>query len=743
MKNKSIEERVEDWAKDELDRYKIAHFGKTEKLNDEIRAALDVAPSKSGGCGGNYPDIQVFIEPRKGRYIPVMIEVKGKKGDLAKFNQEGTLTNKTNKGEVDFAVISKFALNGAVHYAQAIVRGTKTYKEAIAIGVNGWSNADGSLNTELAVYYVSCDSFFLPKKIADYTDLSFLRKKSSSELIDAIGALSMTNEEREKMTRNVEMWIESRLQTLNQKMRDELQISENMRVTLVAGMIMAGLGVEGKVSPLETTDLKGDMGTTSHDGAVIINKIASFLQEKDLPQEKRDMIRDVLSTVFLATKSLRKPVNGESPLKTVYSFVLNEIMPYFSSKYHLDFTGRLFNVLNAWVKVPDGAENDVVLTPRYVTDFMARIAKVNKDSFVWDYAVGSAGFLISSMRLMVEDATTSITSPAKRDRKINAIKLEQLLGIEKLADVYLLAVLNMILMGDGSANIIHANSLTEYDGKYGQGKRRGDDFPADVFLLNPPYSAPGKGFVFVEKALSRMKHGRAAVLIQENAGSGNGLPYTTNILKHSSLLASIHMADIFKGKVSVRTAVYVFEVGVPHDQKQLVRFIDFEDDGYIRQNRKKSSLAVNLRDSGKAHALYDEVVNLVLYGKKYRKLLPKEAFIEDTISLNGDDWTYAQHRKIDTRARLDDFKKTVANYLVWEASNLLENKVIGKSSTTMRQLDSKNLQLSHSRKSQLHSLVRRSGGNMLSRRFLITLNRAVVSKKTISYLATFLLLCLE
>lgn len=49
--------------------------------------------------------------------------------------------------------------------------------------------------------------------------------------------------------------------------------------------------------------------------------------------------------------------------------------------------------------------------------------------------------------------------------------MEQLLGIEKLADVYMLAVLNMILMKDGSANIIHSNSL-EYDGNYKQGKRK-------------------------------------------------------------------------------------------------------------------------------------------------------------------------------------------------------------------------------------------------------------------------------
>ena len=67
-------------------------------------------------------------------------------------------------------------------------------------------------------------------------------------------------------------------------------------------------------------------------------------------------------------------------------------MPIFTSARHLDFTGKLFNVLNAWVDIPDSDKNDVVLTPRYVTELMAKLAQVNKDSYVWDYAVGSAGF---------------------------------------------------------------------------------------------------------------------------------------------------------------------------------------------------------------------------------------------------------------------------------------------------------------------------------------------------------------
>ena len=687
MATGSVEEKVEDWAKAELDKGGIKRFEKTSPINVEIASALASAPSKSGGSGTNYPDIQVFIETSKGRKIPVMIEAKGKKGDLAQVDASGgiIIENAKTDGKPNYANIKKYALNGAVHYANAIIMWTKSYKEAIAIGVNGWTEASGDLQTELAVYYLSQNNFCVPKRIDNYTDFSFLRKKNLPELVEKIDALGLTEAEKEQKTRDIENLIEVNLKTLNQKMRDDLDISENMRVSLVSGMIMAGLGVPDKVSPLDEADLKGDAGSSSHDGCVIKNKIASFLDEKRLPSGKKDMILKVLDTPLLHSK-LEVPKNGESPLKTVYSFVQHNIMPYFFSKYHLDFTGRLFNVLNAWVKNPDGDKNDVVLTPRYVTDFMARLAKVDMDSYVWDYALGSAGFLISSMKLMVKDAEDRLKgSPAKRDAKVAHIKAEQLLGIEKLPEIYLLAVLNMILMQDGSANIIHANSLTEYDGKYEQGKLKGQEFPADVFLLNPPYSAEGKGFVFVEKALSRMKKGRAAILIQENAGSGEGLPYTVNILKHSTLLASIHMADIFKGKASVRTAVYVFEIGKPHKAESIVRFIDFDNDGYVRQNKKKAGLSVNLRDADHARERYEAVVKIALHGAKYLPPYFDEGhYIEDTIAVEGadcgKDWTFAQHRKVDAQTNLEDFQKVVQEYLSWKVGTVIKSEdSLGKS----------------------------------------------------------------
>jgi hypothetical protein len=668
---KSIEEQVEDIGKQQLS--KIKYFTKTEMINDEIEKALKSAPSKKGGTGPNYPDIKTFIQTKNMRKIPVMIEVKGLRGSLIKSNTKGEIDNKTKDGNVNYTNINKYAVNGAVHYANAIINYTSSYKEVVAIGMNGYYEGN-DIKIELGVYYVSSDNFLIPKKIGNYSDLSFLLPEHVDSFIEKIDMVNLTEEEIEAKAKEYENDIEIKLKSLNQTMQDDLKISVGSRVELITGMIMAGLGVENKVGPLEIADLKGESSNKLNDGITIINKISSFLEERNLPQEKKEMIINDLSRVFIYS-DLWKPINGESKLKSVYTIVKNDIMPIFTSAKHLDFTGKLFNVLNAWVDIPDSDKNDVVLTPRYVTEMMAKLAEVNKDSYVWDYAAGSAGFLISSMKLMINDAKCRIHSQEELDKKIAKIKYQQLLGIEKRSDIYLLAVLNMILMGDGSSNIIHKDSLKEYDGKYEQGELKGQDFPANVFLLNPPYSADGKGFIFVEKALSRMKGGKAVILIQENAGSGNGLPYTKRILENNSLIASIHMADIFHGKAGVQTAIYVFEVGNPHNEKKLVKFINMENDGYTRQNRRKSSMDANLKNTNNAIERYEEVVNLVLYGKNYLKYFDEKDYVEDTITLNGDDWTYSQHKIIETLPELSEYEDTIKDYLSWKLSAIMKGEV--------------------------------------------------------------------
>ena len=152
-------------------------------------------------------------------------------------------------------------------------------------------------------------------------------------------------------------------------------------------------------------------------------------------------------------------------------------------------------------------------------------------------------------------------------------------------------------MGDGSSNILNKDSLRDFDGNYGFGKTN-EKFPANAFILNPPYSADGNGMIFVEKALSMMNKGYAAIIIQGSAGSGKATEYNRNILSRSSLLASIKMPnDLFVGKSNVQTYVYVFRVGEAHQKDDVVKFIDFTNDGYTRTARKKASC--NLRDTDK------------------------------------------------------------------------------------------------------------------------------------------------
>lgn len=677
----SIEELVEQWAKEQLKGIKL--YAKNDFVNAQIEKALKTAPSKKGGKGSNYPDIKCILPTADGD-IPVMIEVKGLKDALIKPDEEtGLPDNVTKKGEPNFTNIAKYAVNGAVHYANAVVRHT-TYKEVLAIGVNGFEEGTGEYVCEVSAWYLSRQNLFIPKEIGRYSDLSFMQKKHQQSLLMQIANIDLTDEEIERQKSKLEDDIERKLKDLNQKMQDELQIVVNQRVQLVTGLIMAGLGVKRddgtfKVHPLQEDELRGDTDLENNDGVVIMRKIKSYLKDKSLPSEKIDMIVGILNVVFV-NSHLEVPVNGESKLKTLYHDIKSDIIPFLTGELHnLDFTGRLFNVLNAWVDVPDGAENDVVLTPRSVTELMAKLCQVNKDSYVWDFATGSAGFLISAMHQMIADAQEKIANPQEKTEKILCIKTEQLLGIEKLADIYLLAVLNMILMKDGSANIIHKNSLTEFDGKYEQGKLKGQPFPANVFLLNPPYSAEGKGFVFVKRAFKMMKQkGMAAILIQENAGSGNGLPYTKDILENNTLVASIKMPiDLFIGKSSVQTAIYVFKVGTPHTKESIVKFIDFSEDGYSRMNRRHSSQSVNLRDTNNARERYAEVVKLVRYGKGVNGenlSYLQGSYIEDYITLKGNDWTYGQHKKIETIPTEEDFRKVVKDYLAWRVSEVIRQE---------------------------------------------------------------------
>ncbi|WP_104691275.1 HsdM family class I SAM-dependent methyltransferase [Helicobacter heilmannii] len=641
-----------------------------QDIGDEIERALKQAPSKGGGSGKNYPDLKLLLNTPSARKLPVMIEIKGLKGRLAKFGKDHSPDLSTN-------AIKNYALNGALHYANAILDYSYSYNEAIAIGINGYEEA-GKLYKQYALYYLHTKHLAVPQKIGEFSDLGILADLGRLE--QALDNLTLSEAERNKAIEDLESQTEAQLNKLNQFLHDDiLNLKNNKRVALLVGMIMAATGVpKTKANPgvgaLGLEDLKSEQDKDTHDGHEFLKKIKAFLNAKKLPSGKIAMVVDELKSVFIhADLWVSKNNIAESQLKKIYGRFLEGVYPLVKKLTSADIAGKLFNSLTKWLTVSekDDINNDVVLTPRVVVDLMVELAQVNKDSYVWDYAAGSGAFLISSMNKMIQDCMDKTTNPKEREEKIAKIRAYQLLGVEKRADIYLLGVLNMLLLGDGSANFLHQDSLEDFEGNYGQGAKEGKPFNANVFLLNPPYSAKGKGFIFVERALERMSSGRAVVIIQENAGSGNGDIYTKKILEHSSLVASIKMPlDLFVGKSSVQTAIYVFEVGVPHPEDKMVKFIDFSNDGYTRAARKKAKASTNLRDTDHAKERYAELIELVVHNGEPK--FYKDHFIKDKINLEGKDWTYAQHQKIDTTPKLGDFSGSVAEFLAYEVSLVLK-----------------------------------------------------------------------
>lgn len=670
--SQSVEPNVADIANGWLKQYKIDYKLEQESLNAEIDKALDEYLSKSGGKGGNRPDAKALLTDKYLRKWPILIEYKGYKDKLVKLDADGRVENRKADNEPNYQNIKGYAVNGAVHYANAILHYT-SYEDIIAIGVTGYrDNTSGQIVTQIGVYYVSGKNLGFGQEVGQYNDLSFLKDENFTAFVDRVNELQLSDEELEKRKEKREAEIEKSLKQLNNDIyNNEKGLGENDRVYLVAASIIATLGVPGKVAPLEKSDLKSVSEAGNTDGEIMIRKIRAFLEQKHLPQGKKDLIVRTLQNT-LETDNINKVENGETQLKRVFSKIVDDLGIYYKIGLTTDFTGKLFNQMYSWLGFSQDKLNDVVLTPSYVARLLAKLARVNKDSYVWDFATGSAGLLVAAMNEMLIDAKNSITSPEQLQQKELHIKAQQLLGLEILPSIYMLAILNMILMGDGSSNIMNKDSLKDYNGDYGFSSTV-SKYPADAFVLNPPYSAGGNGMVFVEKALSMMQRGFAAIIIQGSAGTGKAAEYNKRILARNTLLASIKMPiDLFIGKSSVQTYVYVFRVGEAHQKDDVVKFIDFTNDGYTRTNRKKASC--NLRDTDHAKDRYQEVVDLVRYGKGKLHYFGEKEYYEGHIDPNsGADWN--QSAPVDTRPTLADFKKTVGDYLAWEVSNILKRSV--------------------------------------------------------------------
>ena len=105
-----------------------------------------------------------------------MIEAKGGKGKLEKLNKEGEIvgvvlydkdTVAHKKGDKNYSAIENYAVNGALHYGEAILDYTD-YKEVIIIGINGHDWSSQLKNSKIiGGVYLGIDTYIKNSEIID------------------------------------------------------------------------------------------------------------------------------------------------------------------------------------------------------------------------------------------------------------------------------------------------------------------------------------------------------------------------------------------------------------------------------------------------------------------------------------------------------------------------------------------------------------------------------------------------
>lgn len=551
---------------------------------------------------------------------------------------------------------------------------SKKYNEAIAIGIAG----DNPENVAIKVYYVYGSTDETYKLVDTYETLDFLENKKS--FTEFYKSATLTEDEKHKILIDSQAKLQEYAKKLNKLMNNHA-ITAPQRVLYVSGMLlsMQDITIDGDIEVGLTPDsLKGSNLNNKRDGDLIVNQIENYLTRKQIPQEKlslmmasfkeinKDTDRDTKTDLDSIVSTLLSELSSVN--KQIFTYIYQNIfLSIDSMSGHLDIMGEMYSEFLKYA-LGDGKEIGIVLTPPYVTKMMSQILEVDQDSKVMDLATGSAGFLISSMQLMIECAETKYgKNTTKANNKIKEIKEKQLLGIELNAEMFTLASTNMILRGDGSSNIRKGSSFKEPLDLY-------QSFQADKLLLNPPFSFKENGMPFIKFGLENMQiGGKAAIIIQDSAGSGKAVASCKAILKENQLLASIKMpVDLFQPMAGVQTSIYVVEhTGKKHDPNKQVKFIDFRNDGYKRT--KRGTLETN-----NPMQRYKDIVEIYRNGNTADVSADlwdlNTQIVMGKITDSGADWNFDQFQKIDTKPTLADFKKTVSEYLAWEVSNILKQQ---------------------------------------------------------------------
>ena len=282
-----LEDDVNDYVKNKLESLglkKLKDYNVESSMSDYMKEALKGSAKTKNKTYFGKPDFHI-----EKYYVPVVIENKLNTNKLISKNKVGI--------KFDEKSVQNFAVNGAVYYAQNMIASDK-YSEVVAIGIAGNSEED----VELAVYYVF-GSTAEPKFMGNYKKLDFL--ENTVTFNSFYNDASLSEKDKHDILISSQEQLKKHANNLNILMNNH-NIPVDQRVVYVSGMLLSMQDVIDKNGNkiddgLTPDDLKGIQTDTKRDGIKVVNQIKEYLAQKDISQEKRNlMLGSFRESIYLA-----------------------------------------------------------------------------------------------------------------------------------------------------------------------------------------------------------------------------------------------------------------------------------------------------------------------------------------------------------------------------------------------------------------------------------------------------------
>jgi type I restriction enzyme M protein len=210
-------------------------------------------------------------------------------------------------------------------------------------------------------------------------------------------------------------------------------------------------------------------------------------------------------------------------------------------------------------------------TPRPLIRAIIEVVKPQIGETIYDGAVGSAGFLCESYIWLSKQEGLST-------KDWNLLQTKTFYGQEKKSLAYVIALMNMILHGIDSPNLIHTNSLMENLNNIPDNKRY------DVILTNPPFGGSERpevqhqftirtgetAYLFLQHFIKKLKTGGRAGIVIKNTFLSNtdeaSYYLRKMLLEECNLHTVLDMpGGTFQG-AGVKTVILFFERGRPSEE---------------------------------------------------------------------------------------------------------------------------------------------------------------------------------